>query len=105
MSPDPQVIDVDPVEHSSTRLTPDEVRSKYIRDAQKAAGQGAEGHGHGAGSRLGHRLSGIALIVVGVVLVLVGVPMLILPGPGLLSIAVGAGMVAAGARRLAGKRS
>ena len=100
-----EIIDVVPVEHSSSRGgsgTP-----RYRGDSAS----GARAHTGGAGAqhagrppqaaRAGGLLSALALIAFGVLLAMVGVPMLVLPGPGLLTIGAGVALAASGMRRLA----
>ena len=131
MSANQTIIDVSPVDYSSTRVTsgdfgraqahPSSQSAHYRQPTWKTAsyhrgeagdsGQARYGYGS-AYTRFGDQaatmktggsmLGGLVQIAVGAGLVLIGIPMLILPGPGLLSIAAGMALAGNGMRKLLG---
>ena len=103
------IIDVTPVHHSSSRISPEQARAS--RNANAGSGhraQGAQG-AHGPAAESARRwspssaLAGLAQMAVGAGLVAIGIPMLILPGPGLLSIGAGVLLAARGLSKVTGR--
>lgn len=122
MNANAPIIDVTPIEHSSTRL-----RAQATGQAQARAGSQGNGWAqdskaapHAAGRRTytytrrynvspnaagagayaakspSSAIGGLAQVVIGAGLISIGVPMLLLPGPGLLMIAAGGFLVSRG---------
>lgn len=123
------IIDVTPVEHSSTRgASGDFGRAQAHASSQSAKHQqptwraassfhgdarnAEQVHYGSAYTRFGDQtvtmksagsmLGGLVQVAVGAGLVLIGIPMLILPGPGLLSIVGGMALAGYGMRKLLG---
>lgn len=90
------IIDVTPVESSSTRIT------DASAPLEGAAPCKAEGGVAGAACPrcFFWRIKGLVMMVFGVIAVLIGIPLLVLPGPGLVLIAGGIALVLAGFKRL-----
>lgn len=131
MSTKNTIIDVNPVEYSSSRGYSDasgraqahssSQSSHYQQPTWKTASYhrgeagdpGQQPYGYGSAyTRFGEQtvvmkpvgsfFGGLAQIAVGTGLVLIGIPMLILPGPGLLSILGGMALAGNGMRKLLG---
>ena len=93
------IIDVTPIEHSSSRL--------HLQGTRSASQGYAEAHSpHDQANAESTRtsipsssaLGGFLQVAIGVGLVAIGIPMLVLPGPGLLSIGAGSLLIARGSR-------
>ena len=131
MSANNTIIDVYPVEYSSSRSNPSasghaqayasSQSSNYQQPTWKTAsyyrgeanGPGRHQYGYGSAyNRFGEQtvtmksagsfFGGLAQVALGAGLVLIGIPMLILPGPGLLSIVGGMALAGNGMRKLLG---
>lgn len=104
--PNEQVIDVEPVAHSSERSAKPsgQPASGYYTYQQnpsatdKGAHYYAASKGASANTAQNSKFGAAAKIVAGGACALVGVPMLVLPGPGLLAIGGGVALMASGVK-------
>lgn len=115
-----EIIDIEPIEVSSTKLTPEsEPLGSDCASSNRPGGQthrttsSAKGKtraytvmfdSRAASERKPSRLVGLIQIIAGALLTLIGVPLLILPGPGLLAIGAGLALIVIGAKKLFGSR-
>lgn len=112
------IIDVTPINHSSSRVAGEPRYSSQRAGQSQGAAQSQQSGAYGGAYRYAQEQSGeaaranwspasavggIVQMVVGAGLIAIGVPMLILPGPGLLSIAAGAFLVARGFGKVTGR--
>jgi len=123
------IIDVNPVEYSSSRIPSHAADRAHVHASSQSASyqqptwktaSSSQSGNHDSGrvfygsaytrfgdqtasaSAVGSVFGSLAQIAVGAGLVLIGIPMLILPGPGLLSIGAGAALALNGYRKLFG---
>ena len=114
MSATAPIIDVKPIDCSSTRIYADTGADAHGR-ARAQAGAGdysgvrAQAQGSKAAPGFGgvyaakspvSAIGGLMQMVLGASLMAIGIPMLVLPGPGLFSIALGGFLVSRGIRNL-----
>ena len=93
------IIDITPVESSSTRITDAKAPLKKASASYPCATK--DGASAATCPRCFFwRIKGLVMMVFGVIAVLIGIPLLILPGPGLLLIVGGVAVVLAGFKRL-----